>query len=75
MKNDILLNMNKQHVTLLVLSDLSAIHRISDTVDRRVLLSRLTQNLVYLERHLNGFVPTLMEDLSVLWSKEIYFRV
>ena len=31
--------------------------------------------LVYLERHLNGSVPTLMEDLSVLWSKEIYLRV
>ena len=34
-----------------------------------------TQNLVYLERHLDGFNPTLMEDLSVLWSKEIYLRV
>ena len=34
-----------------------------------------TQILVYLERHLNGFVPTVMEDLSVLWSKEIYLRV
>ena len=31
--------------------------------------------LVYLERHLNGSVPSLMEDLSVLWSKEIYLRV
>ena len=40
-KNDILLNMNKQHVTLLVLSDLGAIHSISDTVDRSVSLSRL----------------------------------
>lgn len=34
-----------------------------------------TQNFLYLERHLNVFVPTLMEDLSVLWSKEIYLRV
>ena len=34
-----------------------------------------TQNLVYLEQHLNGSVPTLMEDLSVLWSKEIYLGV
>ena len=34
-----------------------------------------TQNLVYLERHLTGSVPTLMEDLSVLRSKEIYLRV
>ena len=33
--------MNKQHVTLLVLSDLGAIHSISDTVDRSVSLSRL----------------------------------
>ena len=34
-----------------------------------------TQNLVYLERYLNGFVPTLMEDISVLWAKGIYLRV
>lgn len=38
LKNDILLNMNKRHVTLLVLLDLSAA---VDTVDHNVLLSRL----------------------------------
>ena len=28
-----------------------------------------------LRRHLNGLVPTLMEDLSVLWSEKIYLKV
>ena len=38
MQNDILLAMDRQHVTLLVLLDLSAAF---DTVDHRVLLRRL----------------------------------
>ena len=40
--NDILTNMNKQHVTLLVLLDLSAAF---DTIDPSILLTRLRSKL------------------------------
>ena len=42
--NDILLKMNSQHVTILILLDLSAAF---DTVDYQILLERLSERLAY----------------------------
>ena len=51
-KNDILMNMNKQHVTLLVLLDLSAAF---DTVDHTILLNRLRSSFGITGRVLTWF--------------------
>ena len=51
-KNDILMNMNKQHVTLLVLLDLSAAF---DTVDHTILLNRLHSSFGITGRVLTWF--------------------
>jgi len=55
-RNDILLNMNKQHVTLLVLLDLSAAF---DTVNHEILLESMTSKLSIGGTALSWFRPYL----------------
>ena len=58
-KNDLLMNMNEQHVSLLALLDMRAAF---DTVDHRILLERLSS--VLLEMLLTGFALIYLRDLS-----------
>ena len=78
-KNDILLNMNKQHVTLLVLLDLSAAF---DTVVHNVLLSRLHSKfgisgtaLEWFRSYLNGRSQRVMVQGNFSQSLKLDFGV